>query len=185
MKDNKRYVSKLEQLNSRLPNTSKISIMRFSDIKDYLMNYPTLDNIQRLLLNIEGAKCFTDHVEIKFINGRVFKAFYDGHYEKYDINGILRSKGGYGTSKGIHNGRIKPKVDYIHIYLEKLILLACDIADDKVAISYKGLEANVLDGSGNIDTAERLMIKPNFSPYNLEWCFKSENVSHSHMIKTL
>ena len=177
--------SKLEAFNDKLPVGLKISIMKFCDVQKYLKSYSSTNNIQWFLLKVDHVERFEDHVEVFFKNKRKINAFFDGHYEKYDINGNKRSTGGVGTPRGIDNGRVKISIDGMNILLERLILIACDIHADKVAVSYKGLEANVLDGSGNVDTAERLMIKPNFSPDNLEWCLKSDNVRHSHMIKKL
>lgn len=175
--------SKLETVNDKLPIDSQISIMKFSEVQKYLRNCFTTNSIQGLLLRIDLVNSFDDHVEVIFKSGRKIKAFFDGHYEKYNINGKLCSKGGFGTSRGIHNGHIRINADGVGISLERLILIAVDIKANKVAISYKGLEAKFLDGSGNIDMAERLMIKPNFNPHNLKWCVKADNIKLSNMIK--
>lgn len=185
MKEDKRNVNKAEQFNETLPVNARTCIMKFDEVQSVIKDTKDMDKIQWIVLIIDSAKRFEDHVEVNFKCGRKIKAYYDGHYEKFDINGKLRSKGGFGTSRGIGKGRIKLKVEGIDMHLERLILIACDIADNKVALSYKNWEANVLDSSGNIDTAERLRIKTDLSPSNLEWCLKSDNVKHEHTMKKL
>lgn len=182
MKEDK---SKAEQFNETLPVSARTCIMKLDEVQSVIKDTKDIDKIQRIVLIIDTAKRFKDHVEVKFKCGRKINAYYDGHYEKFDVNGNLRSKGGFGTSRGIDKGHTKLKVEGIDMHLERLILIACDIADNKVALSYKDWEANVLDNSGNIDTAERLNIKTDLSPSNLEWCSKSDNVRHEHTMKKL
>ena len=174
-----------EDFNNTLPISAQVNIVSLSVFKALMDSFQLPNKTQRFIMKIESVKLFKDHIEIFFNHGSKVKAFFNGQYQKYDVNGNLRSTGGIGTTRGVHKGRVKLKIEGIEMYLERLILIGCDIANGEVAISYKGWEANVMDGSGNRETAEKLGIKQNYSPENLEWCLKHDNAVHGNMIKKL
>lgn len=52
-------------------------------------------------------------------------------------------------------------------------------------MSYSDLTANVMDGSGSLETADYLNIPHNLDFDNIEWCSKSKNAAHGQKIKKL
>jgi hypothetical protein len=57
------------------------------------------------------------------------------------------------------------------------------VLTDELPDTFSGLTINVLDGSGNIYTAEYLGIKPDYRLCNLEWTLNLDNLNHGRMIK--
>lgn len=75
-----------------------------------------------------------------------------------------------GLSKIIGNSSRSP---------ERMLLGMYNVNKDTMLDSYDDYEANIMDCSANINTAEKLGIEAyNFTPNNIEWCSKSDNGKH-------
>ena len=77
---------------------------------------------------------------------------------------------GAGLSKIIGNGSRYP---------ERMVLGMYNVNKDTMLDSYDDYQANVMDCSANMNTAEKLGIEAyNFTPNNIEWCSRSDNSKH-------
>lgn len=67
---------------------------------------------------------------------------------------------------------------------ERMLLGIHSINEDTMLDSYDNYEANVMDCSANINTAEKLGIEAySFTPNNIEWCSKSDNGKHGDFMR--
>lgn len=67
---------------------------------------------------------------------------------------------------------------------ERMILGMYSVNKDTMLDSYDDYQANVMDCSANMNTAEKLGIRAyNFTPNNIEWCSKSDNTSHGKFMR--
>lgn len=75
-----------------------------------------------------------------------------------------------GLSKIIGNGSRYP---------ERMVLGMYNVNKDTMLDSYDDYQANVMDCSANMNTAEKLGIEAyNFTPNNIEWCNRYDNGKH-------
>lgn len=132
-------------------------------------------------------KC-TNYYKIEWNNGSSLKLYFNGRYEKYKCNGKLASKGGLGSRNNngfIENGHIALFINGNMISFERLVAICDDFTANCVATDYDKLEANVMDGSGSVYTANELGIPMNFHPDNIEWTTPQENGLHGYLIREL
>lgn len=74
------------------------------------------------------------------------------------------------------------------VYAERLLGLCCSYILDEMPSTFSNLDlqVNVLDLSGNKNTAHELGIKQwNFIPSNLEWTTRYRNTLHAHVVLRL
>ncbi|MGB4093054.1 MAG: hypothetical protein WBK46_14125 [Ruminococcus flavefaciens] len=168
----------LKKRNNTLVNAKNL-------IRNNKATFQKLDATQSIILIIKNVEIEAKCVTVELIFGNMIKVYFDGHYEKFNCKGKLCSTGGFNTGISVYNDRPWLTINGIRISFERIILLANDIKNNRVAASYKDLEANVKDCTGNISTAIKFNRTPNFNIYNLEWCTKSQNVKHYHMINDI
>ncbi|MBR1591617.1 MAG: hypothetical protein IJ666_01215 [Ruminococcus sp.] len=176
---------KAKDFNYTLPVMAQTQILDLDMFQKAFDVWACPDSTQMMISEIKSAEINNNCAVVEFKSGSKIIAYYDGHYEKFNKNGKLQSTGGFGTTRGVHKHTVKLKVEGCEMHLERFILIACDVARNEIALSYKGWEANVMDGSASEKTAKYLGIPTNFKPDNLEWCLKSDNVFHGSMIKKL
>lgn len=61
------------------------------------------------------------------------------------------------------------------LYMEKLFGICEQWLSGVLPKTFRGLQVNMMDNSGNLITAKKLGIKYNLDIDNLEWCIQSEN----------
>ena len=148
-----------------------------------LENYiAELDSINPISIIIENNKevgyTFNEkygHLDVYF-NGRVVKT--DLKYNKKS-----------STTGDLHNGHLRTTIfdgqRQTPVMVERLVFIAHAIRTNNIPLSLRGLQVNVMDLSGNPDTAKKLGITPNFNPDNLEWAFDRDNSAHYSTVMTL
>ncbi|MEE5992038.1 MAG: hypothetical protein V3G42_02215 [Oscillospiraceae bacterium] len=139
-------------------------------------------SIEEVIATIKYVLPRTNGITIVFESGRKIDCYFNGTYVKYDRTGRLSSVGGVFNGKCIENQHVKIWIEGQAIFLERLIAIATDIMQNSMPVMYQSWEANVMDGSGSIKTAVALGIPSNYSPFNIEWCQKSDNVIHGSML---
>lgn len=171
-----------KKFNAELSKQARTKIVNFEDF--IKMNHTTggFKSTENMIAAIKEVKPVEKGLAVQFESGRCIKLNYNGTYEKYRVDGKLASIGGYGTGKGIYKGHVLLRIDGIAIFLERFIAICGDILQDEMALSYKGWDANVMDGSGSSITSKKLDIPMNFNPDNIEWCLRSDNACHGAMI---
>lgn len=105
----------------------------------------------------------------------------------FDGSGYRVSRSGFKNSFNCMRGEGHKRIQIQRrpINIERLIAISYDIAMNTLANSYDGLVANVMDGSGNMNTASDLGVNPDYHFNNLEWCTSDENKIHGGWIKKL
>lgn len=104
--------------------------------------------------------------------------YFDGTVVKRDKKHTIKS-GKTGTKVDGHLRttlfHYKKQTD---VSIERIIYIAHAIYNNNIPTRFRGLTVNVMDLTGNVNTASKLGLKPNFNPDNLEWAFNKENSSH-------
>lgn len=171
------------EFNETLSPEAQTKIVDFKDFKKFHKERDGRFDLEKLVASIEEVELYNDCVIAHFENGNLIRGGFNGTYEKYGCKRKL-SGGGVGTGVGIEkNGHIQFSVNDVHTFLERFITLCIDVANNELALSYKGWTANVMDCSGSIYTAKKLGIPVNLRPDNLEWSLTGNNAMHSHMIR--
>lgn len=98
----------------------------------------------------------------------------DGNFYKYKKNGMCTQ----GKSK-FKSGHIRVLLAGTSITLERLMMILDALYKNEIPAEFGCLEVNVMDLSGSKYTCEKLGLKQNFSPENLEWTLKDLNTAHS------
>lgn len=115
-----------------------------------------------------------------FKNKNYLELTFDGRY-RTSPNSKFESV----NHRGRTNALIKINIINRDKSVERLIAIANDIIDGCMLNTYAGISVNMLDGSGNINTAEYLGIPRDYSLDNLELTFHSDNIKHGARIKKL
>lgn len=165
-------------------------IVCFTDFKQYHKNNPTEHSVmsfEEVIARISSVTIMKSGVTATFEDStKVFVGF-DGSYIRYNRLGQRQSSRDVNSVIGV-NWRTHHIQIYIYgkkILLERFVAVCCDITNDALALYYDELAANVMDGSGSLETADYLNTFVNFEPSNLEWCTRRENASHGAKIKDL
>lgn len=165
-------------------------IVGFSDFKQYHKNNPTEHQVmsfEEVVARIETVTILKGGINAKFEDGTSVFVGFDGSYIRRNKLGQKQSSREVNSVTGINwkNHHIQIYIYGKKILLERFIAVCCDITNDALALYYDELAANVMDGSGSLETADYLNTCVNFEPSNLEWCTRSENASHGAKIKDL
>ena len=165
-------------------------IVGFSDFKQYHKNNPTEHQVmsfEEVVARIETVTILKGGINAKFEDGTSVFVGFDGSYIRRNKLGQKQSSREVNSVTGINwkNHHIQIYIYGKKILLERFIAVCCDITNDALALYYDELAANVMDGSGSLETADYLNTCVNFEPSNLEWCTRSENSSHGAKIKDL
>ncbi len=165
-------------------------IVCFSDFKQYHKNNPTEHQVmsfEEVVARIETVTVMKSGINAKFEDGTSVCVGFDGSYIRRNKLGQKQSSREVNSVTGINwsNHHVQIYIYGKKISLERFVAVCCDITNDALALYYDELAANVMDGSGSLETADYLNISVNFEPSNLEWCTRSENASHGAKIKDL
>ena len=133
-------------------------------------------NSDEVAASIEKVTERGDSMEFLFKTKKRIIAYYEGRYQKFDVNGRMRSD--QQIRKETNKGHFVLSIEGFRLTLERLIAIGSDILNNTMPISYEGWEANVKDGSGSTTGMNKYNTTANFSPANLEWCLGSDNVRH-------
>jgi len=123
------------------------------------------------------------------VNGHTLEIRYDGSYSKDDKKFKYQLTESYSKKDGSLLS-VRPRIVSRYFNssrtLESWIGLCCAyLADDLPETFDCALEINVMDGCGNMVTAQHLGIDYDLHEYNLEWCLKSENIGMGRIIKKI
>lgn len=177
------------KLHKLLPTGQMTRLVSFKEFKKYHQEYPMTNcpTFERVIAEIDDVDVTKSMVSIYFDDGSSMNIFYDGYYERYNRSGKCQSTGGTGTMRGINwkNHHLQIRIYGKAILLERLVAVCCDIFNDTMPLSYNGLVANVMDGTGSLKTAEWFNCPLNIEPDNIEWCSFSGNSSHGWLSKQL
>ena len=140
------------------------------------------NGIDALVASIERVYQDNNCMYIEFDNGKTLELDFNGGYKKYRRDGIMSNECSIDTEMRLENGHIQLRIEGRTILIERLVAICHDIIQNRMPTSYKGLVANVMDGSGSVLTASKLGIPVNYHPDNIEWCTRQENSVHGSMI---
>lgn len=169
----------INQLNQSLAKEAQITTVTFHVFKSLHLNKGT--KLEKMIASIRKVVQLTDGYEIHINN-------YNGS-EKIIIvkfNGSVSING--STFRQLVDAKsMHLRINHINnsIIIEKLIGICECILHDELPMSMRGLCVNVMDGSGNIITADELGIKTSYHPENLEWTLNYRNATHGRNIKKL
>lgn len=137
----------------------------------------TLDG---LVARISVVYALSEAYIISFKNGTFIEVYYDGRISK---NGAVPA---FKMTTTDSHSRIVNLLGYnSSIFAEKLIGIAISWLTNQLPETFTGLVVNVKDGSGTLDTARKLGIPVNLSPYNLEWTLPEDNIAHGRRLMSL
>ena len=146
------------------------------------LNRDSKNGIDALVASIDRVYQGKNSMYIEFESGKALELDFNGGYTKYRRNGTVANQCSIDTEMRLENGHIQLKIEGNTILMERLIAASSDIINNTMPVSYKGLVANVMDGSGSVLTASKLGIPVNYHPDNIEWCTRPENSVHGSMI---
>lgn len=137
----------------------------------------TLDG---LVARIRLVYALSEAYIISFKNGTFIEVYYDGRISK---NGAVPA---FKMTMTDSHSRIVNLLGYnSSIFAEKLVGIAISWLTNQLPETFTGLVVNVKDGSGALDTARKLGIPVDLSPYNLEWTLPEDNSAHGRRIMSL
>lgn len=170
--------------------TQKVGTLNFPQFKDYYRFQPDENkpiSYEKVISLINSVVKMENGVKAMFWDGTAIYVGFDGSYVRYNKLGQKQSsrKAGSLTGMSFQNFHV-----YIFIYgkaisLERFVAVCRDIINGTLAVNYSDLTANVMDGSGSLETADYLNIPYNLDFENIEWCSKSKNAAHGQKIKKL
>lgn len=169
---------KVREFNRHVSSDEQKQIVDFATYKSYHKMSSDSTNIEKQIATIEKVQPCDGGIAVDFESGKRIEVLFTGEYTKYDSYGEKQSTGGVGHDRALHNGHTIIFIEGVMIFLERFVLICMDIMDDEMPIDYIGMDANVMDGSGSVFTAEKLQIATNFEKCNLEWCTRSQNIRH-------
>lgn len=105
---------------------------------------------------------------------------FNGAIIKFRVNGTISSKN-HNRSSGHWKDNIYAK----SVTFERLVMIAHAVYTNRIPVKIEKLDVNVMDASGNYNTAKRFKIRQNFNPENLEWTLREYNRAHFETIKQL
>lgn len=130
-----------------------------------------------------------DGYHVVLNTGKAYDLMFDGRSCCYNKNGIRSSE------LKIHydNNGSRPRVTVfdnkgkqVSIFMERAILIVHSVYNNLIPYSIHGLQCNVKDCSGNINTVYKLgLAGHNFHPDNLEWVDGSKNSAHDDTVFAL
>lgn len=151
----------------------------------------TVDGIVSTFKNVEMITLDGDDIVLgyKFECGehkiRGKKEYVPNVYEVY-FSGRIELNGDYANSdKGYDRGWTRKNIRGVSFKVERLVAICGCILANEMPETFEGLIVNVMDGSGNIDTAKKLGIDQDFEPENLEFTSKLDNYAHGSRILRL
>lgn len=137
----------------------------------------TLDG---LVARIRLVYALSEAYIISFKNGTFIEVYYDGRISK---NGAVPA---FKMTMTDSHSRIVNLLGYnSSIFAEKLIGIAISWLINQLPETFTGLVVNVKDGSGTLETARKLGIPVDLSPYNLEWTLPEDNIAHGRRLMSL
>lgn len=169
----------ITELNNTLSQESKIQVIPFRQFKQLHNGKGT--KLEKMVASINNVVPTEDGYKININNYRggekIIQIKEDG---KVSINGSAFRE--LVDANSLH---LRVNHNNNSIVIEKLMLICKCIVDDELPVSFRGLCVNVMDGSGNIMTADELGIKPDYRLENLEWTLTYRNSTHGNKIKAL
>ena len=178
----------LRAFNETLKKDAQKKIITFSEYKKLHSEEKTEKEVltyEATIASIESVEAVKCGYIIKFDFDKIVTVLFSGTI--IIETGGRTTYGGYepnGTSnKNIDKGHVRLNLNGQSFCIEKLIGICECILADELPETFSGLTVNVLDGTGNIYTAEWLGLKPNYSLDNLEWTLNLDNLTHGRMIK--
>lgn len=137
----------------------------------------TLDG---LVARISVVYALSEAYIIYFKNGTFIEVYHDGRISKNAAVPAFKM-----TMTDSHS-RIVNLLGYnSSIFAEKLIGIAISWLTNQLPETFTGLVVNVKDGSGTLETARKLGIPVDLSPYNLEWTLPEDNIAHGRRLMSL
>ena len=162
-------------------------LVSFREFKQYHKQFPLgiCPSFERVIAEIQSVIVGRRVCSIYFDDGTSAHIHYDGYYERFNRKGKIQSTGGTGTDTGFekNSNHIKFAVCGKQISLERLVAVCVDISKNRMPLDYTDICANVMDGTGSIETAHQFGCPQNFEPDNLEWCSRGANSSHGWLSK--
>lgn len=168
----------------------KVGLLDFPQFKAYHRFQPNEDkpiSFEDVISSIYGVVKLENGVKAEFDDGTEIFVGFDGSYNRYNRLKQLQSSRKAGSVTGINWNNFHIQI-YIYgkaITLERFVAVCRDIINNTLAVNYSDLTANVMDGSGSMETADYLNIPHNLDFDNIEWCSKSKNAAHGQKIKKL
>lgn len=168
----------------------KVGLLNFPGFKAYYRFQPNEDkpiSFEDVIASINSVAKTENGIKAMFDDGTAIDVNFDGSYVRYNKLGQKQSsrKAGSLTGMSFRNFHVNIFVYGKAITLERFVAVCRDIMNDTLAVSYSDLTANVMDGSGSLETADYLNIPYNLDFDNIEWCSKSRNAAHGQKIKKL
>jgi hypothetical protein len=166
----------ITELNNTLKKEAQIETITFEEFKK--LHKSQGSKLDRMVASIKSVEPMEDGYELHIDNfndgEKVIKVRHNG---KVSINGSSYRE--LVDNKSMH---LRINHNNNSIVVEKLIMICKCIVDNELPIRFRGLCVNVMDGSGNIMTANELGIKPDYSIENLEWTLSYRNLIHGKKI---
>lgn len=163
-------------------------ILNWGTMDDF-RNYPRVKPVavEKFLLQVASIDKYSDGYMFNMNSGRKIRVWNNGERQLFDVNGKTQSKG-----FDISGSYDKPDSEHYRIqwnsssiFIEKLIIVAECYLNNNIPLELRGLHANVMDISGNPNTARALGLKVNLTADNIEFCWNKDNTGHSQTVRRL
>lgn len=157
--------------------------LKLITVSEFQKRQYKLGSIENMVRQIKEVLVHPDGFEAILFNGSSLYVRVDGSYSKNGAGFVLNEQIEFKYSRSLNDLVLKtqrPRSNNFggyncSLYTEKFFGICEQWLSGYLPSSFKGLQVNVKDCSGNIITAEKLGIQYNMSLSNLEWCLEEDN----------
>lgn len=163
----------ISDLNKYLSEEAQIPIVTHQQYQIIHRNNHRSSKFERFVADVKNVNTLNGGYKFTMNNGKTIEAYFNGEIV---VNGKHSNHIDYNT------GITRISQNNSNILLEKLLLTAKAILENELPVSFKNIEVNVMDGTGNLYTALKMGLCQNFKLNNLEWTLHSLNSTHGQYI---
>lgn len=172
----------LRSFNNSLVKEAQKQLVTFEEFKNLHKGIKTeggKPTAEAIIASITEVVSLTDGYKIIFESGKELTLRFNG--TSVTFTGGKNYRGGVllsdiTKSRNMDRGHLRYVLDNQSFLFERLIGICHCIDNDIMPIDFRGLAVNVMDGTGNMYTAQKLGLMPNFNITNLEWTLKDDNL---------
>jgi hypothetical protein len=167
----------IKNLNKTIKREARVDVVTVDEFRKLHENTPTtkIDGVVRAIVDVQKL---VNGYFVTFSTGDTVQVTYDGAFGKNGEIPYERFDAQTGRS------RVKVLRYNSSLYAEKLIGICDAWLNNELPSTFRGLVVNVMDGTANLYTANKLGLKPNFHEDNLEWTTQGRNTWHGkHILK--
>lgn len=171
---------KIQNMSNLLVAVDLVSVGAFKDMH----KHEKVGGLDKFIASIATVERLEDGYSITMEDGHNLRVRSDGQFSKDNKEWTYSYQNNTSISRydtdSIRVSVKRPRVVNFggynsSLYIEKVYGICEQWLSGVLPKTFKNWQVNVMDGSGNLVTCEKLGIKYNISVDNIEWCLQSEN----------